>query len=94
MAQAEELTLVNVVNFNLWTFLNHVASGLPPIVNFAKPALRDRVLEDVFSGQKTICLAITEAFAGSDVGGLRCTSKRVPGGFIVTGTYVHDFLNI
>ncbi|PPQ91009.1 hypothetical protein CVT25_013934 [Psilocybe cyanescens] len=61
--------------------------GLPPIVNFAKPALRDRVLEDVFSGQKTICLAITEAFAGSDVGGLRCSSKRVSGGFIVTGTY-------
>ncbi|KAH9481569.1 Acyl-CoA dehydrogenase apdG [Psilocybe cubensis] len=61
--------------------------GLPPIVNFAKPALRKRVLEDVFSGQKTICLAITEAFAGSDVGGLKCTSKRVPGGFVVTGTW-------
>lgn len=62
--------------------------GLPPVLNFGKGALQQRVLNDVFSGKKYICLAITEAFAGSDVSGLRTTAEKTPDGkhFIVTGT--------
>ncbi|KAF9496768.1 acyl-CoA dehydrogenase NM domain-like protein [Pleurotus eryngii] len=62
--------------------------GLPPIINFAQPALRDRIVEEVFSAQKFVCLAITEAFAGSDVAGLRCTAKKTEDGkhWIVNGT--------
>lgn len=55
-------------------------------MNFARPELRDRVLKEVFEGKKLICLAISEAFAGSDVAGLKCTAKRVENGWIVTGT--------
>ncbi|KAJ8521124.1 hypothetical protein ONZ45_g2176 [Pleurotus djamor] len=64
------------------------AIGLPPVMNFAEPHIRDRVLEEVFSGKKFICLAITEAFAGSDVAGLRCYAKKTEDGkhWIVTGT--------
>ncbi|KAH9926830.1 acyl-CoA dehydrogenase/oxidase [Amylocystis lapponica] len=40
--------------------------GLPPVMNFGTPALRERVVKDVLSGNKFICLAISEAFAGSD----------------------------
>jgi len=50
--------------------------------------LRDRISEEVLSGKKKICLAITEAFAGSDVGGLRTTAKLTEDGqhYIVNGT--------
>ncbi|KAJ7707795.1 acyl-CoA dehydrogenase [Mycena rosella] len=60
--------------------------GLPPIMNFGQPALRKKVLEEVFSGKKLVCLAITEAFAGSDVAGLKCFAKRTEKGWLVTGT--------
>ncbi|KAJ7227109.1 acyl-CoA dehydrogenase [Mycena pura] len=60
--------------------------GLPPIVNFGQPALRDKIVEEVFAGKKLVCLAISEAFAGSDVAGLKCFAKRSDKGWIVTGT--------
>ncbi|KAF4614195.1 hypothetical protein D9613_007777 [Agrocybe pediades] len=60
--------------------------GLPPILNYGKTAFHKKVLEEVLSGEKTISLAITEAFAGSDVAGLKCHSKKVDGGWIVNGT--------
>jgi alkylation response protein AidB-like acyl-CoA dehydrogenase len=42
----------------------------------------------VLSGKKKICLAITEAFAGSDVAGLRTTAELSEDGshYIVNGT--------
>ncbi|KAF2085417.1 acyl-CoA dehydrogenase NM domain-like protein [Saccharata proteae CBS 121410] len=51
-------------------------------------ALRDRVTEECLSGRKKICLAITEAFAGSDVSGLRTTAQKTPDGkhWIINGT--------
>ncbi|KAJ7363981.1 acyl-CoA dehydrogenase/oxidase [Mycena albidolilacea] len=60
--------------------------GLPPVINFAQPALRERIVEDTLSGKKPICLAVTEAFAGSDVQGLRCRATRTQDGWIVNGT--------
>ncbi|PCH42294.1 acyl-CoA dehydrogenase [Wolfiporia cocos MD-104 SS10] len=62
--------------------------GLPPVMHFAKPEIRDRVMKEVLSGQKYISLAITEAFAGSDVAGLKTTAKKTPDGkfWIVNGT--------
>ena len=50
--------------------------------------LRERVMEEVLSGKKKICLAITEAFAGSDVAGLRTTAELSEDGshYIVNGT--------
>lgn len=55
-------------------------------MNFGKPEIRDKIVEEVFAGKKYVCLAISEAFAGSDVAGLRCRAKRVGGGWKVTGT--------
>lgn len=60
--------------------------GLPPILNFGQPALRDKIVPEVLAGKKFCALAISEAFAGSDVAGLRCLCKKVDGGYIVTGT--------
>ncbi|RAO65945.1 uncharacterized protein BHQ10_001957 [Talaromyces amestolkiae] len=50
--------------------------------------LRDQLMEEVLSGKKKMCLAITEAFAGSDVAGLRTTAEKTPDGkhYIINGT--------
>ncbi|KAI5367181.1 putative cytochrome b5-like heme/steroid binding domain, acyl-CoA dehydrogenase [Septoria linicola] len=50
--------------------------------------LRERVSREVLSGKKKICLAVTEAFAGSDVAGLRTTCELSDDGehYIVNGT--------
>lgn len=45
--------------------------GLPPVLNFGPPELKKRIIPDVFAGKKFISLAISEAFAGSDVAGLK-----------------------
>jgi hypothetical protein len=52
------------------------------------PALKERINGEVLSGQKKMCLAITEAFAGSDVAGLKTTAVKTPDGkhYIVNGT--------
>jgi alkylation response protein AidB-like acyl-CoA dehydrogenase len=50
--------------------------------------LKDKIMHEVITGQKKICLAITEAFAGSDVAGLKTTAEKTPDGkyYIVNGT--------
>ncbi|KAF8325547.1 acyl-CoA dehydrogenase [Cantharellus anzutake] len=62
--------------------------GLPALVYYGSESLKAKYLADILDGKKHICLAISEAFAGSDVAGLRTTAKRTPDGkyFIVTGT--------
>jgi len=62
--------------------------GLPPVLNFGLPELKARVVPEVISGKKFICLAISEAFAGSDVMGLKTTAKKTEDGkhWIITGT--------
>lgn len=62
--------------------------GLPPIFNFGSPALKSKIVPEVLSGEKRICLAITEPFTGSDVAGIRTTAKLSADGkhFIVNGT--------
>jgi len=49
---------------------------------------KTKVVNEVLSGQKKMCLAITEAFAGSDVAGLRTTATLTPDGkhYIIRGT--------
>lgn len=55
--------------------------GLTAVLNFARDeAWKDRIAAQVFSGEKKLCLAITEAFAGSDVAGLRTTAEKTPDG--------------
>lgn len=63
--------------------------GLTAVQQFLKDeTLKQRISEEVLSGKKKICLAITEAFAGSDVAGLRTTAELSKDGkhYIVNGT--------
>ncbi|TPX72950.1 hypothetical protein SpCBS45565_g00388 [Spizellomyces sp. 'palustris'] len=62
--------------------------GLPPVLHFATKNVKEKVVNQVLSGKKRICLAITEATAGSDVAAIRTTAKKSPCGkyYIVNGT--------
>jgi alkylation response protein AidB-like acyl-CoA dehydrogenase len=62
--------------------------GLPPVLNFGSEELKARVIPEVFAGKKFICLAISEAFAGSDVAGLKTTAEKTKDGkhWIINGT--------
>eukprot|EP00928_Gymnodinium_smaydae_P057437 TRINITY_DN4067_c0_g4_i1.p1 TRINITY_DN4067_c0_g4~~TRINITY_DN4067_c0_g4_i1.p1 ORF type:complete len:554 (+),score=126.40 TRINITY_DN4067_c0_g4_i1:250-1662(+) len=61
--------------------------GLPPVLHFAPPHIRDKVVPEVLRGEKRICLAISEPAAGSDVAGMLTTATKTPDGkhYIVNG---------
>jgi acyl-CoA dehydrogenase len=60
--------------------------GMPPVVNFAKQALKDEIIPQVITGKKRIALAITEPSGGSDVANLQTTAKREGDYYIVNGS--------
>lgn len=60
--------------------------GLPPVLNFGSPELIAQVVPEALAGTKYIALAISEAFAGSDVGGLQTTAVRDGDYWIINGT--------
>ncbi|KAI9020648.1 acyl-CoA dehydrogenase/oxidase [Phycomyces nitens] len=61
--------------------------SIPTVLNFGSPALKAKIVPEVFSGKKRICLAITEPYAGSDVASIRTTAKKTADGkhYIVNG---------
>ena len=61
--------------------------GAPPVINFGSEALKARILPDILAGKKFICLAISEAQAGSDVMGLQTTAVKTEDGkhWIING---------
>ncbi|VVP87385.1 Acyl-CoA dehydrogenase [Pseudomonas fluorescens] len=50
--------------------------GLPPILKWARPEVRDRVVPQVLSGEKISALAVTEPGGGSDVANLQTRAVR------------------
>lgn len=61
--------------------------GLPVVMQFGSPELSRKVGMEVMGGDKRICLAISEPFAGSDVAGMMTTAKKTKDGkhFVVNG---------
>jgi len=45
--------------------------GLPVVIKYGPEWMKQMIIPKVFAGDETVALAITEAFAGSDVAGLR-----------------------
>lgn len=50
--------------------------GLPPILKWARPEVRDRVVPQVLCGEKISALAVTEPSGGSDVANLQTRAVR------------------
>ncbi|KAJ9470429.1 Acyl-CoA dehydrogenase [Diplonema papillatum] len=61
--------------------------GVPPIMHFGSPAMKEKYTAMCLKGEKIAALAITEPFVGSDVAGMRCTAKKSECGkfYIVNG---------
>jgi len=71
----------------VWNLIGGFGIGCPPLVKFGKKELVKRIIPDILSGDKRICLAITEPDAGSDVANLTCEAKLSEDGkhYIVNG---------
>lgn len=71
----------------VWNLIGGFGIGGPPLMKFGSKALKDRIVPGILSGDKRICLAITEPDAGSDVANLTCEAKLSEDGkhFIVNG---------
>ncbi|KAI1768492.1 acyl-CoA dehydrogenase NM domain-like protein [Hypoxylon sp. FL1150] len=86
MIITDELSRVGSGGF-VWNMIGGFGIGGPPLIKFGKKALKDRILPGILSGEKRICLAITEPDAGSDVANLTCEAKLSEDGkhYIVNG---------
>ncbi|VVM95910.1 acyl-CoA dehydrogenase family protein [Pseudomonas fluorescens] len=60
--------------------------GLPPIVKWARPEVRDRVVPSVLSGERISALAVTEPGGGSDVANLQTRAVRDGDFYRVSGS--------
>jgi len=71
----------------LWAIMGGLGIGLPPVLHFGNQHLRDKCIRPCLMGEKFICLAITEPYAGSDVANLRATAEKDPSGefYVVNG---------
>ncbi|RPA88785.1 acyl-CoA dehydrogenase NM domain-like protein [Choiromyces venosus 120613-1] len=71
----------------VWNMIGGYSIGLPPVMKFGRKELKDRIVPGMITGEKRICLCITEPDAGSDVANLTCEAKKTPDGkhYIVNG---------
>ncbi|KAI0069229.1 acyl-CoA dehydrogenase [Artomyces pyxidatus] len=60
--------------------------GLPPVLNFGSPEIQAKIVPDVLAGKKFISLAISEAFAGSDVSGIQTVAHKEGDEWVISGT--------
>uniref|UniRef100_A0A0A9WYE9 Acyl-CoA dehydrogenase n=1 Tax=Lygus hesperus TaxID=30085 RepID=A0A0A9WYE9_LYGHE len=62
--------------------------GFPPLLHFASQELLHKYAKPILLGEKRICLAISEAYAGSDVSAIRTTARKTDDGryYIVNGS--------
>lgn len=86
MIVTDEISRVGSGGF-VWHMIGGYGIGAPPLIKFGKKALKDRIMPGILSGEKRICLAITEPDAGSDVANLTCEAKLSEDGkhYIVNG---------
>lgn len=61
-------------------------NGLSPLLSVLDPNVRERYLPGLASGEKTLCFALSEAAAGSDVFGMKTRATRDGDGWLLTGS--------
>ncbi|KAI8932571.1 hypothetical protein NX059_010076 [Plenodomus lindquistii] len=77
---------------------------MPAVLNFGSKELRTRISNDILSGTKRMCLAVTEPDAGSDVASISTEAVLSPDGkhyivngrkkWITSGMYADYFLTL
>ena len=66
--------------------VSHWATGPSQLFTHAGEELRAGALRDLMSGEKTICFALSETDAGSDLWGMRTTATPADNGWRIKGT--------
>jgi acyl-CoA dehydrogenase len=61
-------------------------NGLTPVLSFLNSELKDRYLPYFASGEKTLCFALSEPDAGSDVFSMKTRAERDNKDWIINGT--------
>jgi len=69
----------------MWGLAGGMVIGLPPVLKWGTEGVKARVVPEVLSAKKVICLAITEPTAGSDVANLKCTAVKEGDHYVVNG---------
>jgi len=62
------------------------ALGVTSLLEYGTDEQKRKYLPDVASGKKLAAFAVTEATAGSDIGAIKTTAKKVEGGYLLNGT--------
>ena len=61
-------------------------NGLSPVLTFLQPEPRERYIASIASGEKSLCFALSESGAGSDVFGIRTTARRDGEHWVISGS--------
>jgi len=71
----------------LGNIITTLAIAVSPVIHFGSKYLQDKVVRPCLTGQKMICLCITEPYGGSDVAAIKTTAKKTPDGkyYIING---------
>lgn len=84
VAVSEEL--MRSTSGGLVASLGSLDIGLPPVVKWARPHVRDAIVPPVLRGEKIAALAVTEPGGGSDVANLRTRAVRDGDHYVVNGS--------
>jgi alkylation response protein AidB-like acyl-CoA dehydrogenase len=69
----------------VWGMIGGFGIGIPPIIHYGSEELKERVAKPCILGTKRIALAVSEPYAGSDVGGIRTTAVDMGDHYVVNG---------
>lgn len=69
----------------VWGLQGGIGIGLPPLVHFGSPYLKELVVVPCVNGTKRIALAVSESSAGSDVGALKTTAEDKGDYYLLNG---------
>ncbi|WP_128891174.1 acyl-CoA dehydrogenase family protein [Erythrobacter sp. HKB08] len=83
LVQSEEMCRPGAGGIPASLFIHGI--GLPPIVAMGSEELQQRIAPQVLSGEKIICLGITEPGGGSDVANLKTKAERRGDHYVVNG---------
>ncbi|KAL1602794.1 hypothetical protein SLS60_006215 [Paraconiothyrium brasiliense] len=88
LVQAQEFVRANARGFQDGNMAGMMISLTAVLQWMPDTPFKQKIVTEVLAGKKKICLAITEAFAGSDVAGLRTTATKSKDGksYVVRGT--------
>ncbi len=85
---AEELGRSSYGGFAI-TVLVHTDMASPHLFHAGNAEQLDRYMPDLIAGRRIAAVAMTEADAGSDLAGMRCSARRDGDGWVLNGTKMY-----